>query len=91
MQKLYGLGDIMRMTGILRHRIVYALQAGYLPEPSYWLSNKRAWTQQEFEDLAGYFNVKIDWSKVARFPVTTSENELSDRNSETTLCEEPRN
>lgn len=91
MQKLYGLGDIMRMTGILRHRIVYALQAGYLPEPSYWLSNKRAWTQQEFEGLADYFNVKIDWSKEARFPVTTDEHDLLDGKLEAAICEEARN
>ncbi|EMI55208.1 hypothetical protein RSSM_03345 [Rhodopirellula sallentina SM41] len=49
------------MTGVLRHRIIYALQNGYLPEPQAWISNQRAWSAEEVTQLAGYFGSSVEW------------------------------
>jgi len=68
MNQLYGLGQVSRMTGVLRHRIVYALQNGYLPEPQAWISNKRAWSGEEVVQLAQYFGSKVDWDATQNSP-----------------------
>lgn len=59
--RLYGLGEVVRMTKILAHRINYALDSKYLSEPKHWVSNKRAWTKAELTELAKYFGSKVDW------------------------------
>ena len=61
MNRLYGLGEVTRMASVLRHRIVYALQNRYLPEPQAWISNQRAWNAAEVTHLAEYFGSKVDW------------------------------
>lgn len=61
MNHLYGLGEVSKLTGVLRHRIVYALQNGYLPEPQTWISNQRAWNEEEVTQLAMYFGSKVEW------------------------------
>ncbi|WP_013627470.1 hypothetical protein [Rubinisphaera brasiliensis] len=66
MNRLYGLGEVTRITGVLRHRIIYALQNGYLPEPQAWISNKRAWSAEEVVQLPQYFGSKVDWDAAVR-------------------------
>jgi len=66
MNHLYGLGEVSKLTGVLRHRIVYALQNGYLPEPQAWISNQRAWNEEEVIQLAQYFGSKVDWDAAVR-------------------------
>lgn len=58
MNKLYSTVDLSRLLGIQEHRITYAIRAGFVPEPSYKVANKRVFTQEDLRRVAEHFGVE---------------------------------
>ncbi len=88
MHHLYGLGEVSKLTGVLRHRIVYALQNGYLPEPQVWISNQRAWNAEEVTHLAEYFGSNVDWDAAQNSHVAVHVRTLGPKVKNNTVREE---
>lgn len=57
MDQVFSTVDVSRVLNIPEHRIAYALRAGYLPEPSIRVGNKRVFTQADLVRVAEYFGV----------------------------------
>ena len=59
MQQLLGLGDVSKIIGVARHKIEYAIANGSISEPKLRVANKRAFTPEEVQLIAGYFGASI--------------------------------
>ena len=58
MDKLFSTVELARVLGIQEHRITYAIRAGFVPEPSYKVANKRVFTWEDLLNVAEHFGVE---------------------------------
>jgi DNA-binding transcriptional MerR regulator len=56
-EKVRGLMEVARETGIPYYRIIYAEHAGHLPEPGR-IARKRVYGQKDVERIRAYFGRK---------------------------------
>lgn len=68
MTNLYSTVELSRLLGIQEHRITYAMRAGYVPEPSFKIANKRVFTENDLRKIAEYFGVEPPREAVERGP-----------------------
>ena len=57
MEKIFSLGEVSRMTGVLGHKIAYAITIGELPEPRFRFLGKRCFTTKDVKRVAEHFGV----------------------------------
>ena len=57
MARLLSLGDLVKESGIPRHRICYALATGRLKEPAR-LKNRRCFSPRDLERVKQFFAVR---------------------------------
>jgi DNA-binding transcriptional MerR regulator len=57
--RYFGLMEAAREAGIPYWRIIYAEQAGYLPEPGR-IAHKRIYTEEDVAQIKAYFGRKED-------------------------------
>jgi DNA-binding transcriptional MerR regulator len=48
MNNVLGLGSVARRLNVARHRIVYAVESGFVPEPAR-LEGRRAFSEKDIE------------------------------------------
>ena len=53
-KELLSMSEVVKRTGIKRHRIVYALQSGKLHEPD-TLNGRRCFSSRDLERIQTYF------------------------------------
>lgn len=56
--KLFSMIDVVKRVGVPRHKIVYALERGFIKEPQS-LQGRRCFTEEEIKEIMIYFASKI--------------------------------
>ena len=57
--QLHTLGDVARRLRVARHRIVYVLESGRVPEPQR-LGGRRVFTEADVSAIASELNVETE-------------------------------
>jgi DNA-binding transcriptional MerR regulator len=52
--KFLSIRDVVKQSGIPKHKIVYAMERGFLKEPQ-MISGRRCFTEKELESIKEYF------------------------------------
>ncbi len=52
--EMYGMSDLVKATGISKHRIVYALERGVIPEPRR-LAGRRCFSPTDIDRIRRWF------------------------------------
>lgn len=56
---LHSIKDVAEITGIDETRIHYCHRSGKVPEPTYFVANRRIYTDDDLRRVADYFGVNV--------------------------------
>ena len=59
MRQLYSTGQVAQLLGIQRHRIEYAVTAGYVADTRVRFLGKRCWRLEDVQRIAAHFRVEV--------------------------------
>ncbi|HJN11584.1 MAG TPA: hypothetical protein QF564_23075 [Pirellulaceae bacterium] len=57
--ELFSTGQVARLLGIPIHRVIYAHTSGKVQEPSLWFMGKRAYSDDDVNRVAAYFEKQL--------------------------------
>jgi DNA-binding transcriptional MerR regulator len=58
MNRRYITGEVAKKLGVRAHRIIYALNQGFVEEPEERFNRTRIFTEEDVERLGEYFQAK---------------------------------